>query len=69
LAVVREYHLRTVAGFEADLVDVLDLREPVGNERVAQTIMLPFHFCGRADAVEALLVWSLERADRAGLRR
>ena len=62
-----KHHLRAVAGFEADLVDVLDLGEPVGNERVAQAVVFPSEFRSRAEVLEALLVRPLERADRARL--
>src|SRR5881397_3013329 len=67
LAVVREYHLRTIAGFEADLVDILDLREAVGDERVSQAVPFPFHLRGRADVIEALFIRALEWTDRTRL--
>ncbi|MDH7503869.1 MAG: hypothetical protein QHJ82_14320, partial [Verrucomicrobiota bacterium] len=55
--------------FEADLVDDLDLGEPVGNEGVAQAVALSFQLCRRADLVEALFVRPLERTNRTGFFR
>lgn len=67
LAVMGEHHLRAVASFEADLVDVFDNGESVGNERVAQGIVLPSHFCRWAEVLKTLLVRALKRANWAGL--
>src|SRR5262245_17751954 len=69
LAVMPEHHLRTIAGFEADLVDVLDLCEAVRNERMAKAVPFPFDLRGRADVIKALLVRSFERTDRSGCLR
>src|SRR5579871_1249786 len=56
LAIMFEHHLRTVASFEAHLVDVLDLRQAVGNEGMPQAVVFPFYFGSRAEVLKALLV-------------
>ena len=41
LAVVFEHHRRAVTRFQRNLSGVLDAGEPVGNEAVPQTVVLP----------------------------
>jgi hypothetical protein len=54
-SVMREHHLRVMAGFERYLCGVIGKREPIGYVAVSESISLPIHTRALAYDVAALV--------------